>query len=126
VRFRATVVAATAMLSLAGSTLPATASAGSEYFAAGAGTWVTLYAGYYTHGARHSLTRISVRSPGSAPPVCVYGKDENNVNRNTDFYCIVSGDLASTPTLAGTVLRYPYVENQASATAYDVRALSEW
>jgi hypothetical protein len=125
VRFR-TLAATAAMLGLAGAAIPTTAFAGSEYFAASAGNWVTLYAGYHTYGARHSLTRISVRSPGTAPDVCVYGKDENNASRNTAYYCIVTGTLAETPTLAGTSLRYPWVENFSNALAYDVRALSEW
>lgn len=119
-------LAATGIASFAalGMALPSGAVAGEEYYLGAPGSWGLLYGYNGTNGARHSLTRISVRAPGTSPSLCVYGADGNNINvRNTAYYCITSGDLAAA-TLGG-VLRYPKVENQGPG-ALNGRALSEW
>lgn len=104
---------------------PSQASAAQEYYLGdAAGTWGWIYGYTSEHGARHSLTRISVRTSATASTICTYGADGNNMNvRNTAEYCIVSGTLAEA-TLGG-ILRYPWTTNKGPGLT-NVRALSEW
>lgn len=122
-RFRATIVTVVAL----GLVMPGTAHAGIEYFFSIPGAFGQMPVGLATHGARHSLTRISARVQGTNNIwVCVYGADQNNVNiRNTAYYCAYPSDLAEVSL--GAILRYPWVSNDINApSAAYARARSDW